>query len=405
MHDDAARMVAESVAGTLDAAGETRLAELIADDAAVRAELVLHSCWDRWIRASRAKLDVDAVMRALPVRGHVASAVLRRTAMAHSRPSRRVPWLVATVAAIVIAAGTLGILAQRGPAGSDHAMTLVASSGQVECRDGTYALGEDGRIALRTGYGTRLDLRGPARMRVVPGAGLTFALQRGELSVSAAARGAERALAVLTPMAEVRVVLACEFQLAATDDGTRLEVASGTVRVRSSLADWRDLDAGERSTAPARLTLLAVEDGTADEEQPSGRPGDEPELTVRGEAPQRMAYLRFDLPTARVRSATLSLSRTRGEGQVDAYATLGAWDEATLRWWHVPQRGTRLGMLIDDGKGRQRVEVTSACVGSRCDVSLWTVGEVEASFASREAVAGAPALELILSPLNHLETP
>nr|MBA3845444.1 hypothetical protein [Planctomycetota bacterium] len=368
-------------------------------------ELAQHVCWDHWIRASRAKLDVDAVMRALPVNGHVATAVMRRTATVRRRPARRVPWLVAAVAAVVIAAATLAVLAQRESTASDDATTLVASSGQVDGQDGTYTLGDDGRIALSTGDGTRLDLRGPARMRVVPGAGLTIALQGGALSVDAAARGAERELAVLTPMAEVRAVLACEFELDATDAGTRLEVAAGTVRMRSSIADWSDLAAGERATAPARLMLLAVEDGTADEEQPSGRPGDEPELTVRAEAPQRMACLRFHLPTARVRSAVLSLRRTRGEGQVDAYATLDAWDEVTLRWWHVPQRGRHLGTLIDDAQGREHVEVTSACDGLRCDVSLWAAAQVEASFASREAVAGAPALELTLHPLNHLEAP
>jgi hypothetical protein len=87
--------------------------------------------------------------------------------------------------------------------------------------------------ALRTPDGTRLELRGQARVdRILlrPGGGKSVFLGAGQFSFDAPRQPPGRPLTVVTPQADV-TVLGTRFLLHVTADATRLEVTEGRVRI------------------------------------------------------------------------------------------------------------------------------------------------------------------------------
>lgn len=442
MADDAERWIAGALAGALDDAARAGLADLVEGDASVRAELARQTCWDRWIRATRPeRVDVDAIMRALPAPGDVATAVMRRTAGARRgagrrATGRRAPMVVAALALAALIAVVASLIARPAPIPprGDGAVVaapdatrqdepVVAADRPDAPRDGLaivervgpvqgdaasgFSIGADGRLALAAEDGTRIDVRGPAMLRVRASSadGLALVVDSGAVDViTVAAAPPRQGITLLTPTVELSTLVASRFHATVGAQASDVAVASGRVRFRSMLED-REMIAGDAATAPARITVTADQDGTADEGQPGGLAGDEPELAVRAEAPRRMACLRFRFPAQAIASAVLVLTRTRGEGAIDVHLTESTWDEATLRWWHVPRRGRAVGAVVVDDAGQARVDVTVACAGGSCDLSLWGSQGADCAFASREAAHGEPVLEISLPPMAPIGTP
>ncbi len=433
MADDHTRLIAEALGGGLDDVGRSRLADLLESDALARAEFAQQACWDQWIQATRPKrVDVDAIMRALPVRGHVASAVMRRTAQPRRAPTRGVPLMVAALvmAVMLIAVGSSLMATRQAPVaprddrvidrggevrsaervGDASSDVLVVTERVGEVRGDAasgFTVGADGRLGLIARDGTKLEVRGPAALRVHAGdeaSDATLIVASGDIGVVSTAAATERSLTLLTPTARLTTVVASRYDATVDADATTIAVVAGRVRFRSMLEE-REILAGDAVVAPARIRVLAAEDGTAAEDQPEGLSGKEPELTLHAHPPQRMACLRFRLPAQGVDSAVLELTRLHGDGAIAVHLTESTWDESTLRWWHVPQRGRAVGAVVADRTGLARVDVTAACAGGVCDISLWGAEETDCAFASREAAVGAPMLEITLLPMTPIGTP
>lgn len=402
--DEREDLIAGAVDSSLDAGRWAALADLVEHDPASRVELAHHTAMAGWLRSLAPRSGTaDAVMRALPLHGHVATAVMRRIRGDHRVPRRSRRWLGAGAA--LAAAVLLAIVAGQLGRASPDALRVSGRSGDVAGDlDSAFVLEAGATLSVAAGDGAAFVVAGPASLRIERqggAGGVRFALDHGRMDVVAPPRPTERPLEVSTPLALLEVV-GTRFTVEARAEATMLWVSEGRVRLRPTTGGGeRMVAAGEQASVPAAertLVVSAAEDATADAARPGESFGRDAGLRVRARAPARIACIRFRLPPGAVRRATLLLTRSGGEGEATVARAAGPWDEATLRWWHAPERGARLGMLAPGGDGRERVDVTAACVDGVCDLVLVAVGDADCVFASREAGEAGPRLELVLAP-------
>lgn len=407
MSADRERLIADAVAGSLSDANSEILAQMIEQDPNVRIELARQMAVDAWLRAAQAPtIEVNLVMRSLPVRGHVGSSVMRRVKSMPDRRSSdsRIVWLASAAAAVLVLILAPIVYRLYVPPRSVNPdeISIVERIGSVTVDEAsTFALADDSRVVLAAGDGTKAELRGPAHMRVIKqgaATGLRFFLDQGRFDVETPARPTERQLIIDTAQSQITVV-GTRFTVEANGQATVLTVAAGKVRFRPNDGQEQLIGPGERSearSAPRLITVTASEDGIANEDQPDASFPHDDALSL-GENPRRYGYIRFKLPTEPIHSATLVLTRLQGSQPIKAIFVAGPWHEATLTWNNRPDHGEEIGTLVAGLDGKLRLDVTPACINGECTIMLISPYEGESVTASREAQDGKPVLEITIA--------
>ncbi len=144
----------------------------------------------------------------------------------------------------------------------------------------------------------------------------------------------------------------------------------------------------------ATRVVGATADAYVDASTPKQRFGSASTLRV-GSAPTRTAYLRFDLSTVTepVARATLVLQGTE-TGSFDVRRVVENWNERSITFQNAPVAGAVLGTAQTLGGTERRVDISGVTAGRMVAVALTSLATPALSFASREAGASGPRLEL-----------
>jgi len=208
---------------------------------------------------------VEALFAAAELERDLSDVVSKAPARRAFRARRRSAWplLAAAAALLAIGVGVWFVASRPTPVGE-----IVRVQGTVRFADGRPAAPGDalfagqgletvgGRsgAAIRFADGTHANLNGGTRLSRIDedGAGRRLKLDTGTVNVET-----KRPLVIETPQAEVKV-LGTRFKISAAENGTRLEVETGRVRLRRiSNGTGIDVPAGHFAVAAAGVELVA----------------------------------------------------------------------------------------------------------------------------------------------------
>ena len=185
--------------------------------------------------------------------GHELRRRLARQPARRARPPNRSIWPVGLSAAALLLVGMALWLTQRTAAPAAWTVA-VGSAASADLANGT-------RLALTTGGhldgadGTRLDCQPGTTIEFLETAtGSHFTLLGGSLTASVAPQPVDRPLAIITPEVHIAVV-GTRFTVSRDTSGTRLAMASGTVRLNRLLTGTEELVHGGATVSIAAATM------------------------------------------------------------------------------------------------------------------------------------------------------
>ncbi|MBA3710435.1 MAG: DNRLRE domain-containing protein, partial [Planctomycetes bacterium] len=171
-------------------------------------------------------------------------------------------------------------------------------------------------------------------------------------------------------------------------------VEHGAVRV-TDRADGSvsNLRAGDSTRWPHPLAVAAEADTYVVGAEPSSAHGDESVLQISAEAdrtaPQRIAFIRFTVPSAPTRAVLHLRVVAAGDGGHVSLAAGTPWDEHHVNFYHVPAFAYPLAIFGPAAVGDDVAVDISAIIRQAGTVTLAVTSAVGGmSFASRETSDG-----------------